>query len=101
MSVRAERINGATTIRVSGELDLATADALAEPLFEALDAQRSVVLDLSRCTFMDSSGVMLLARAAAHAEGRLTAVCVPGQILRVLELTGCDRCLSLRVERPE
>jgi anti-sigma B factor antagonist len=78
-------------IALSGELDLAGAAALEDELGRLepgpLDA---IVLDLSGVTFMDSSGLRLIAVASQRAQesGRRLAL-VPGgdQVMRVFEIT--------------
>ena len=52
---------GAVVLRVSGELDLASAPRLEEAL--ATVSADPTVIDLSACTFLDSSGVRVLASA--------------------------------------
>src|SRR4051794_803564 len=59
--------SGECRVRVSGELDLSTIDELRGRLVELQARHRSVVLDLSRLTFMDSSGLHLILKATAHA----------------------------------
>jgi anti-sigma B factor antagonist len=72
-------------LKVQGELDLSVADRLRERLEAA--AGRPVLVDLSDCTFIDSTGiaVVLLARR----EGERVAMHSPSeQVLRVLAVTG-------------
>jgi len=77
-------------VHVSGELDLATVPRLEEALSAAPNGTR-VVIDLSTCTFLDSSGVRVLASAARAAEavgGRTELVVTEDSgIARVLEIT--------------
>jgi anti-anti-sigma factor len=80
------------TVRLEGELDLANAAELERELrrVEHTDAL-SIVLDLSGLEFIDSTGVRLLieAEARSRADGdRLTLLRGPGQVQRILELTG-------------
>jgi anti-anti-sigma factor len=78
-------------IALNGELDLAGAAALEHELArveaESLDA---VVLDLREVSFMDSSGLRLIAVASQDAEERCRRLAlVPGsdQVMRVFEIT--------------
>lgn len=61
---------GQAVVSVSGDLDLRGVGAIREPLSAALDSP-VVVLDLSRCTFCDSSGLRTIMEAArgAHLAG--------------------------------
>lgn len=50
----------ALLICVEGELDLSTAPRLQRDAEAAMDGYRSVVLDLSKCPFIDSTGLRLV-----------------------------------------
>ena len=77
-----------------GELDLATAAAVADELMavQETDAQL-IVLDLSGLTFMDSGGVHLIARADARCRAAakpLRLLRGPPHIQRVFTLAAAD-----------
>lgn len=82
-----------------GELDLGTAGALEYALREAEDAGTGRVrVDLRRLSFMDCSGLRVLLRARSRmvqTNATLEVVCGPGQIRRLLQLTGMDRQLQI------
>jgi anti-sigma B factor antagonist len=85
-------------VRVTGELDIATAPQLAETLRQAEEHCQRVVLDLRELTFMDSVGVHVLldANLRANAAGRgLVLVRGPSQVDRVLELTSAPDSLEI------
>jgi anti-anti-sigma factor len=64
----AEHADGETAVLVlSGELDLGTVGQVQERLDQLRDGRRPVILDLERLTFMDSTGIRLLLRAAEDA----------------------------------
>ena len=87
---------GAVVLRVSGELDLASAPRLEEAL-AAVSADPTVI-DLSECTFLDSSGVRVLAsagRGISEAGRRFALVATNPGLLRVLEITGVDSMLAV------
>jgi anti-anti-sigma factor len=75
-----------------GSLDLATAPGLEQQLQELLDAgSRRLIIDLSRLSFMDSTGLRLALRwdAAARADGfEIGFLPGPPAVQRVFELTG-------------
>jgi anti-sigma B factor antagonist len=92
LRISSERDGDVVAICVSGELDLATADRLQRELerVEASDA-RSIILDLSGLTFMDSTGIRLLLSAHARSRAdsdRLTMLRGSAAVQRVLQLTG-------------
>ncbi|MGK2948473.1 MAG: STAS domain-containing protein [Acidimicrobiales bacterium] len=82
-------------VEVAGEVDLATAGELAaalEPLLATGDGP--IVLDVGGVTFIDSSGLAVLAQAAAS--GRTLVLRRPSKIVvRVIETTGLDQVLTL------
>ncbi len=87
---------GAVVFRVSGELDLASVPRLEEAL--ATVSADPTVIDLSECTFLDSSGVRALASAGRKLSdaGRRFAIVVSNpSVLRVLEITGVDTMLAV------
>jgi anti-anti-sigma factor len=59
-----DRRDGAVVLRLRGELDLASADAVAQRLDALAAAGDAVVLDVDRLSFMDSSGLRVVLQAA-------------------------------------
>jgi anti-anti-sigma factor len=91
--VTVQRNGESITIAVSGELDLATVDRARHALDE-VPPDASVVLDLSALTFIDSTGLGLIAAAAKQTGGRLTVI--PNvRTRRLLDLTGMTDRLTL------
>ena len=81
-------------VRVTGELDLDTADQLGQALD---DCHGVVVVDLAQVSFMDSSGLGTLIRARNRliAEGgSLTVGEVADNVRRLFEVTGLTDFLS-------
>ncbi len=83
---------------VRGEVDMAVAAQLWEVVREGLLAGGRLVIDLTETTFMDLSGLNVLARAHRHA-GQLKEAIVLRQprpmVLRTLELAGMDELLTI------
>lgn len=81
-----------TIVQPQGELDLATRDELYAALMAAFESgTHTVVLDLSRLDFMDSSGIKLINLAigvAAEHECEFFLVPGPRHIQRLFEVTG-------------
>ena len=96
--VRRRQLPGkGTVLQVEGELDMATAPTLEEALADAGFAER-LVIDLTACTFIDSSAVRVLvssARDCEAARGSLALVVTDPGILRVLEISGVDTMLPV------
>lgn len=79
-------------MRVDGELDLATKEQL-EAAVDGADPSGRLVIDLSACTFLDSSAVRVLisaARSAREAGGNFSLVASNPGLLRVLEIAAVD-----------
>lgn len=94
---RTELPDGGAVIHVEGELDMATAPTLEDALADAGFAERLVV-DLTGCTFLDSSAVRVLVSSARDSEaagGSLALVVTHPGILRVLEISGVDTMLPV------
>lgn len=89
----------ATVIAVGGELDLASAPALAAELERATQSESELlVLDLRELEFMDSTGLSVIVKAHQRLteEGRaLSLVRGPQQVQRLLDLTGVAERLQL------
>lgn len=73
---------------------MAHAPAVAEALDGLADADRTVIVDLSELTFIDSSGIHSILRPRPD-QGVVVLVCPPGNIQRVLSVTKIDRVLSV------
>ncbi len=95
---RGER-DGLTVLVLSGDLDIAGADALDEELLQVESSARSGVLalDLREISFLDSSGLRVLLAADARARGdgrRLVLVRGSAVVHRVFEIALLDRRLT-------
>ncbi len=80
-----------TVVAVQGELDLHAADELRG----ALDADgRRLVVDLVGTTFIDSTALGIIGAAARSAD--VTVVATDPRIVRIFELTGLDRSVTVQ-----
>jgi len=61
-----DRRDSAVVLRVQGDLDLASADAVAQRLDALEAAGEPVVLDVDRLSFMDSSGLRVVLQAVEN-----------------------------------
>jgi anti-anti-sigma factor len=89
-------VPGCVEIRLRGEIDVPSAEELAETIREVIDsAPKRVDFDLEGVTFMDSSGIALLLTAANAVEDvRIVKLSAPAR--RIIELTGLDSFLHLQ-----
>lgn len=93
MTVRVEEKDGTTVAWLSGELDHHAADDVRRALDQALVRNRSdkLVLDMSRLTFMDSSGIGVVLgryRKVKESGGRMAVRGLSDRMDRILRLAG-------------
>lgn len=96
-SVKVTTVEGRSVVEVYGELDLSTSPALREAISSVeADGHPYLVVDFSGVTFMDSSGINVLAGAAKRLgpEAVLIAGSRPN-INRLFELSGLSAVLRL------
>ena len=101
--------DGVLAFAVRGELDLHTAPELDRPLENALSerADPSILIDLSGCEFIDSTGIALIVRAwqrvdgaaGGEGQGRLAICCPNDQVERLLKITGVESSISMYGDR--
>jgi anti-sigma B factor antagonist len=96
--VSCEAIGGARVVRVSGELDIDTHEKFADQLVREAE-QGAVVVDLTACEFIDSTGIRALLlgiRAAGGEDVARIAIAGPNQqVRRILEMTGLDTAVPV------
>jgi anti-anti-sigma factor len=105
-----EELDGVRVIAVSGELDLSTAPRLEEPLEATMDSGTALLIDLSACEFIDSTGIALIVRAWQRLGGgngdddagvRFALCGLGDQVRRLLEVSGLDTSLPTHGSRDE
>jgi anti-sigma B factor antagonist len=103
LTVRIEPLGAkACVVSLAGELDLSTIPRVERQLLEQLRSKDGVVVDLTKVSFIDSSGIALLIQAfrATDDGGVLNTVIAAGsQVERVFRLAGIDRALPLFTDR--
>lgn len=104
--IRHEELDeGIRAIVVRGELDMSTAPELEAEFEQAVaEPATSVVLDLTDCEFIDSTGIALIVNAwqkleKSKGDGRLVLCCGNHQVRRLLKLTGVESSISMHEER--
>lgn len=102
--LREEVDPGIRAFTVRGELDMNTAPELERGLEDALsESGASIMLDLSECEFIDSTGIALIVRAWQRLSngggGKLVLCCDNHQVRRLLKITGVESSISLHEER--
>lgn len=98
---------GVRVVAVRGEFDLGTAPELEGPLEEAIGANEPLLIDLSECEFIDSTGIAMIVRAQQRladgdgdGAGRRVVICSGNeQVRRVLEVTGLEVSIPVHASR--
>jgi anti-sigma B factor antagonist len=108
-AVESEQLDdGIQVFTVRGELDMNTAPELDRSLERALaSGDASVMLDLSKCEFIDSTGIALIVRAwqrldrdaGGEGQGRFILCCINHQVRRLLKITGVESSISMHEQR--
>jgi anti-sigma B factor antagonist len=84
--------DGTRVVAVAGEVDLYTAPEFERALESNGSAGGRIVVDLSECTFLDSTGLAILVQATRHGGSNPFLVVACGlEVLRALQVTGLDR----------
>lgn len=95
--------DGIPILIARGEIDLSTAPKLHTALTHALTPAAPLIADLSRISFMDSSGLHTLAKARREADAqdaRLLIVTSPA-VTRVFELAQVQGAFNLHPALPD
>lgn len=90
-SFRLENVQGCTVVVACGEVDLHTAPGLREALLAARESSGTVIIDLTRVTFMDSSGLGVMVGALDRAKQEKGSVLLVGPTPMVRKVLGITR----------
>lgn len=103
---RTEQLSALTTVTegirvvtLAGEIDHATGETLRHALGSCDGSGSRVVADLSRVTFMDSSGIniFIAAHRALTEAGGWLRLAAPGEsVMRTLSIVGVDAVIDCR-----
>jgi anti-anti-sigma factor len=100
--------DGIRVVAVRGELDLSTAPELEGPLEQAVGSgDTAVLIDLTECDFIDSTGIAMIVRAWQRLDGdggsgsRVVICSSNDQVRRVLEVTGLELSIPIHNSRDE
>lgn len=98
--------DGICTFTVHGELDMNTVPELKRELDPAIaEPGAAIMLDLSDCEFIDSTGIALIVRTwqqlnqAGEGSGRLAICSHNHQVRRLLEITGVESSIPMHERR--
>jgi anti-sigma B factor antagonist len=92
LDVSEEQRANACVVTIRGELDLNGADAVRASL-ERAEPGRRLVIDLSDCAFIDSTGlatIVHVSRRRRDGAAAVTLVCPAGEVRKLLEISALD-----------
>src|SRR5262245_15504580 len=93
--------NGHTVVALEGEIDLEQAGTVRRALLDSLKKGRNVLVDLSKVTYIDSSGIASLVeglQVARRQRSELALVSVNQRVRRVLELARLDKVFQIHAD---
>ena len=104
--VTTEQLGDSTfVIALTGEVDLYTAPEFKQQLLDTIaKGAKSVVVDLSGTTFIDSTTLGVLVGGVKRLrgqDGQLSLVCSDRNIAKIFEITGLDRVFQIYPARDE
>jgi anti-anti-sigma factor len=91
--VESALVDGVERVSLIGELDRAVLRELELALLAA--DGRPVVLDLTACDFIDSSGIAFIVRQWRQRKRRLILTGARSQTARILQITGIDESIGM------
>jgi anti-anti-sigma factor len=91
-----ESLPWAQVLAVHGELDIGAADWFSQAIEERLHQESPLIIDLSKCQYLDSTILNVLIRSANAEPGRIGIV-VPAttRIRRIFNIAGLEEPLQL------
>ena len=91
--------DGVRIVRIRGEFDLANSAPVEDLLVGASrDTEHPLIIDLSECPFIDSTGLATLlhgTKPAQNGESHVALVSPGGEVRRLLALTAIDRTIPV------
>jgi anti-sigma B factor antagonist len=92
---------GHLIVALEGEIDLEQAGAVRRALLDSLKKGRNILVDLSKVTYIDSSGIASLVeglQVAKKQKSELALVAVSQRVRRVLELARLDKVFQIHAD---
>ena len=90
---------GTNTVHIDGDIDVSNANDIAERICEMIDrGHDAVVVDCSAVTFVESRGLVMMARVQRSADDvgcRLSWRALRLPVLRTLHVSGLDTYLRI------
>ena len=99
MDTNLEIIGTTLVVKIEGEIDHHTAPGLREQMDRVIESKNiiNLVLDFDRVTFMDSSGIGVIAGRYKQIQargGKVMVIRVKPQVDKILEISGLKKILE-------
>ncbi len=105
LTLACRRAATTTVVDLAGDLDAHAAPDLRQLLMDAVtEGCPNVVVDLTKVTFVNSTGLGVLVggmKRAATAGSAFSLVATNAQLLQALRITGLDRCFTVYPSRDQ
>lgn len=106
MEIVFEEIDGATCLKVKGELNISTSAEFEKALLSAIEENpQKLMIDISELSFLSSAGIRSLivgGQKIAKGKGTLTVLANPkGIINEVLDISGLSHILNIKYTSPK
>lgn len=101
MDLAVEEREGVTLVHLDGRLDIAGASAVDLRFSALAGSRRSLVVDLSKVSFLASMGIRLLltgAKTVAAKGGRMVLVGPDAEVEKVLATAGIDMLIPIHAD---
>ena len=98
LQIETEEIQGAELVRLAGEVDLGNVGRLKSAMEPALNSGRSLILDVSRLRYVDSTGLHAIIdahQALQQADCQLVVVGASAGIAKVMRILHLDRLIPM------
>lgn len=99
LSVVSTATDGIRVLTLAGEIDRDTGQTLRQALDASATPHQRIVVDLSRVTFMDSTGINIFIaahRSLTEAGGWIRLAAPTQAVLRLLQIVGVDTFIDCR-----
>jgi len=95
-----KQVRDTLVVRISGELDMLVADQLRQAIDQRLDTAsiRTLVLNLEKVTFIDSSGLGVIIgryKKVSAQQGRMYIVGACASVEKILHFSGINKLVPL------
>ena len=89
--------SGTLIVRVTGELDMATSELLSKTIVDWPEPVSACIVDLSACSFVDSSGIraLLMCQRQLGDQATLELIGVIPYIDRILRIAGVQEVMQI------